>query len=75
MTVRTSEELTLLLNYLSLIGIWFGIPSVTLFINKDNRWPFAALCLSLIVLLIFISYLLHWEVLFPKSAEEIKDNI
>ena len=75
MLTRTSEELTLLLTYLSLIGIWFAIPSVTLLINKDKRWPFAVLILSILIIFIFICYLLQWEVLFPRSAEEIdRDN-
>lgn len=37
MPSRTSEELSLLLTYISLIGIWFAIPSVTLLINRDKR--------------------------------------
>jgi hypothetical protein len=71
MLTRTSEELTLLLTYLSLVGIWFAIPSVTLLINKDKRWPFAVLILSILVIFIFICYILQWKVLFPRSAEEI----
>ena len=71
MPTRTSEELTLLLTYLSLIGIWFAIPSVTLLINNDKRWQIAVLILSILVLFIFICYLLQWEVLFPRSANEL----
>ena len=71
MPTRTSEELTLLLTYLSLIGIWFAIPSVTLLIYKDKRWPIAVLILSILVIFIFTCYLLQWKVFFPRSAEEI----
>lgn len=65
---RTSESLMLLLNYLALIGIWFAIPSVTLLINRDERWPIALVCLGLVVVFLFISYILQWRVLFPPSA-------
>ena len=67
---RTSEELILLISYLSLIGIWFAIPSVNLLLNRDKRWPAAAALLGSLVLLLLISYLFQWEVLFPKSANE-----
>ena len=70
MPTRTSEELTLLLTYLSLIGIWFAIPSVTLLINKDKRWPFAVLILSIFVLILLICYFFQWKVLFPRTADE-----
>ena len=74
MPTRTSEELSLLLTYLSLIGIWFAIPSVTLLINRDKRWPIAILMLSIVIVFLFICYILQWEVLFPRSASEINNN-
>ena len=72
--VRTSEELVLLISYLSLIGIWFAIPSVTLLINRDKRWPIALGCLGILVLCLFIAYLLHWSVLVPRSATELESE-
>lgn len=72
---RTSEELSLLLTYISLIGIWFAIPSVTLLINRDKRWPIAISILFIIIVFLIVCYILQWEVLFPRSASEIdKDS-
>ena len=65
---RTSEDVTLLVSYLSLIGIWFAIPSVSLLLNRDHRWKIAALLLSILVILLIIAYVLQWEALFPPSA-------
>ena len=67
---RTSEELILLISYLSLVGIWFAIPSVNLLLNKDKRWPVAAAILGSLVLVLFIAYFTQWKVLFPRSATE-----
>jgi len=67
---RTSEELILLISYLSLIGIWFAIPSVSLLLNRDKRWPIAAIMLGTMVLALFVAYFLQWNVLFPRSATE-----
>ena len=71
---RTSEELVLLVSYLSLIGIWFAIPSLNLVINRDKRWPYALAALSLFVFILLIAYLTQWKVLFPRSATE-KDPV
>lgn len=71
---RTSEELSLLLTYISLIGIWFAIPSVTLLINKDKRWPIAISILFIVIVFLIVCYILQWEVLFPRSASEIDKN-
>ncbi len=68
---RTSEELVLLLNYLSLLGIWFAIPSVNLLLNRDKRWPVAIGVLGVMMALLIIAYLVQWDVLFPKSASLI----
>jgi uncharacterized membrane protein YsdA (DUF1294 family) len=65
---RTSESLTLLINYIALIGIWFAIPSVSLFLHKDERWPIAATCLGILVIILVIAYILQWKVLFPTPA-------
>ena len=65
---RTSEELVLLINYLSLLGIWFAIPSVNLLLNRDERWPVAVGILLAFVLLIVVAYFRQWRVLFPTSA-------
>ena len=67
---RTSEELVLLIGYLSLIGIWFAIPSLNLVINRDKRWPYALVALCFVVIILLIAYLVQWEVLFPRSATE-----
>jgi hypothetical protein len=72
---RTSEELSLLLTYLSLIGIWFAIPSVTLLINRDKRWPIAVSILCVIIVFLLCCYILQWEVLFPRSASEIDKQL
>ena len=45
---RTSESLMLLLTYLSLVGIWFAIPSLNLYINRDERWPKALFILFIL---------------------------
>ena len=68
---KTSDSLALLLTYLSLIGIWFAIPSVTLLINKDSRWPWALAILAGIVLMLVISYIFQWRFLFPLSSTQI----
>ena len=65
---RTSEELSLLISYLALIGIWFAIPSVNLLINRDKRWPIALSLLVFLVLFLLICYWTQWRVLFPQSA-------
>ena len=67
---RTSEELVLLISYLSLIGIWFAIPSLNLVINRDERWPYALVALCIVVLLLMVAYVKQWESLFPRSATE-----
>ena len=67
---RTSESLMLLISYLSLIGIWFAIPSITLFINRDDRWPKAVILLLMITLMLLIAYLVQWPILFPRAAVE-----
>ena len=53
------------------IGIWFAIPSVTLLINKDSRWPWALAILAGIVLMLVISYIFQWRFLFPLSSTQI----
>lgn len=68
---KTSDSLALLLTYLSLIGIWFAIPSITLLINKDSRWPWAIAILGGIILILIISYIFQWRFLFPLSSTEI----
>ncbi len=65
---HTSEELSLLLTYLSLIGIWFAIPSVSLLIDRDDRYPVALALLGCIVASLFLAYHYQWRPLFPKSA-------
>ena len=67
---RTAEELQLFIMYLSLIGVWFAIPSGTLLLAKDNRWVYPVVILSILVILLFISYKLQWSVLFPRTASE-----
>lgn len=71
---RTSEELVLLINYLSLLGIWFAIPSVNLMLNRDRRWPIALAILASMMTLVIIAYALQWDVLFPKSASLISPS-
>jgi len=68
---RTSEELMLLINYIAIIGIWFAIPSVSLLLNNDNRWPYALVILIIIIILICIAYYKQWHVLFPRSSTEM----
>tara|TARA_A100001011_G_scaffold394642_1_gene487532 strand:- start:2346 stop:2639 length:294 start_codon:yes stop_codon:yes gene_type:complete len=69
--VKTSDSLSILLTYISLIGIWFAIPSVTLLINKDSRWPWAVGILGGIILLLIIAYIFQWRFLFPISSSEL----
>ena len=67
---RTSEDMILLISYLSLLGIWFAIPSVNLLLNRDKRWPIAAFILGLLVLALLVAYVAQWQVLFPRYANE-----
>ena len=67
---RTSDELVLLVGYLSLIGIWFAIPSLNLVINRDKRWPYALSALCLCVIGLMVAYVWQWTALFPRSATE-----
>ena len=67
---RTYEDLSLLINYISVIGIWFAIPTLNLLIIHDKRWIITIIILFVIVSLLIIAYLLQWEVLFPKTAAE-----
>ena len=46
---HSSEQLSLLLSYLSVIGVWFAIPSVSLLLKRDKRWPVALTLLLTIV--------------------------
>ena len=55
MVGQTSEKLSLLLQYFSLIGIWFAIPSVSLLLQKDSRWPIAILILIHNIIFVFVS--------------------
>ena len=68
---KTSDSLALLISYLSLIGIWFAIPSITLLINKDRRWPLYISLLGGVVLFLVLSYIFKWRFLFPPSSTEI----
>jgi len=68
---KTSEKLSLLLQYFSLIGIWFAIPSVTLLLQKDSRWPVAIISLTIIMLFFWIAYILDWHILFPKTSDQV----
>ena len=72
MEKHSSEQLSLLLSYLSVIGVWFAIPSVTLLLKRDKRWPTALMLLTTIVMILIISYITKWHVLFPTpTAEQI----
>ena len=71
MRPRTVESLMLYIQYLSVLGIWFAIPSVTLLLTKDKRWPYAVILLAIIFVLLTIAYIMQWSVLFPRSAVEI----
>ena len=68
---QTSEKLSLLLQYFSLIGIWFAIPSVSLLIQKDSRWPIAILILGILMFCFWLAYILDWHVLFPKTSDQV----
>lgn len=68
---HTSEELVLLLTYLSLIGIWFAIPSVSLMLRRDKRYHVAVFTLSLVTGSLLVAYKYRWRVLFPRSASII----
>ena len=69
---HSSEQLSLLLSYLSVIGVWFAIPSVSLLLKRDKRWPVALMLLSSIVGILVIAYIFKWRVLFPvPTAEQI----
>ncbi len=65
---HTSEDLGLLIAYLSLIGIWFAIPSVNLLLAKDKRYPISLAILGIICLALIVAYIYKWEALFPPPA-------
>jgi hypothetical protein len=67
---RTYEELGLLLSYISVLGIWFAIPSLSLLLNRDKRWPIALIILSTLLISLLIAYITQWKVLFPRTAVE-----
>tara|TARA_B100000902_G_C27279607_1_gene900919 strand:- start:934 stop:1170 length:237 start_codon:yes stop_codon:yes gene_type:complete len=72
MEKHSSEQLSLLLSYLSVIGVWFAIPSVSLLLKRDKRWPIALILLSSIVGILVVAYIVKWRVLFPvPTAEQI----
>ena len=71
MRPRTVESLMLYIQYLSVLGIWFAIPSVTLLLTKDKRWPYAVILLATIFILLTIAYIMQWSILFPRSAVEL----
>ena len=70
MKEHTSEQLSLLLSYLSVIGVWFAIPSVSLLLKRDKRWPIALMILSSIVFVLIVAYIFKWKVLFPTPTDE-----
>ena len=70
MIEHTSEQLSLLLSYLSVIGVWFAIPSVSLLLKRDKRWPVALTLLLSIVFVLIIAYVTKWKMLFPTPTDE-----
>ena len=68
MRKHTSEDLSLLLTYLSVVGIWFAIPSVSLLLKRDERYPIVISILAFVVFLLIVAYVAQWEFLFPPSA-------
>jgi len=73
-THHSLEKLSLLISYLSLIGVWFAIPSVTLLLNKDHRWKFSASVLGAVVLLLIIAYIANWHILFPDTYDQLHEE-
>ena len=73
-THHSLEKLSLLISYLSLIGVWFAIPSVTLLLNKDDRWRISASILGSVVLLLIIAYMYNWHVLFPDTYDQLHEE-
>ena len=69
--INTSDSLSLLLTYLSLIGIWVALPTVAFIINEHRGWPYALMTLFVVLLIFIVSYLLKWKVLFPPSSNEV----
>ena len=67
---RTYEERSLLISYISTIGIWFAIPIMGLAINRDKRAHFALFILILIIVMLFLAYFMQWKLLFPRTADE-----
>ena len=66
--LRTNEDLSLLLEYLSLIGIWFALPSVGFLLGNDRRFfiSFAFLFAAIIVLI--YCYITLEPSVFPPPA-------
>ena len=70
MKEHTSEQLSLLLSYLSVIGVWFAIPSVSLLLKRDKRCPVALIILSSIDFVLIVAYIFKWKLLFPTPTDE-----
>ena len=60
------QQVSLLIQYLSLIGIWFAIPSISLLLSRDKRSSIAMGMLVLISIVILAAFFLQWRILFPK---------
>ena len=65
MTVHSVEQTNLLLMYLSVVGIWVGLPGVSLYLKNDKRWPYALAFVVIIIAYIFNAYLTGNKTLFP----------
>ena len=66
MTRHSVEQTNLLLMYLSVVGIWIGLPGVSLYLKNDARWPYALGIVIIIVAYIFRAYLTGNTSLFSR---------
>ena len=67
---RTSEDLSLLLSYLSTLGVWAAIPTFALVVKRDHRADHALKALAVAVAILILAYVNQWKLLFPRSAAE-----
>ena len=63
--MHSVEQMNLLLMYLSLIGIWIGLPSVHFYVHNDLRWKHFAIAIIFSAIIVVIAYISGNKYLFP----------
>lgn len=63
--IHSVEQLGLLLQYISIATIILGLPSVGLYIKKDNRFTMAVILYIVVVIFLIITYNAGYKPMFP----------